>query len=36
MTYLVMGAAGLMSDFITQRFCQQRHDVISFGNLNDY
>jgi nucleoside-diphosphate-sugar epimerase len=36
MTYLVTGAVGLMSAFITQRFCQQRHDVINFGNLYDY
>jgi UDP-glucuronate 4-epimerase len=36
MTYLVTGATGFNSNFITQRLCQQGHVVVGLDNLNDY
>jgi UDP-glucuronate 4-epimerase len=36
MKYLVTGAAGFIGNFVSQRLCQQGHDVIGLDNLNDY
>jgi len=34
--YLVTGAAGFIGFHVTQRLCEQGHEVIGIDNLNDY
>jgi UDP-glucuronate 4-epimerase len=36
MKYLVTGAAGFIGFHVTQRLCEQGHDVVGIDNLNDY
>ena len=36
MKYLVTGAAGFIGFYVTQRLCEQGHEVIGLDNLNDY
>ena len=36
MKYLVTGAAGFIGFHLTQRLCEQGHDVVGIDNLNDY
>lgn len=36
MKFLVTGAAGFIGFHVTQRLCEQGHDVVGIDNLNDY
>lgn len=36
MKYLVTGAAGFIGCFVSQRLCEQGHEVVGLDNLNDY
>jgi UDP-glucuronate 4-epimerase len=36
MKYLVTGAAGFIGNFVTERLCEQGHEVVGLDNLNDY
>jgi len=36
MKYLVTGAAGFIGNFVSERLCEEGHDVIGLDNLNDY
>ena len=36
MKYLVTGAAGFIGFFVTQRLCEEGHEVVGIDNLNDY
>lgn len=36
MKYLVTGAAGFIGNFVSERLCDEGHDVIGLDNLNDY
>lgn len=36
MKYLVTGAAGFIGFYVSQRLCEQGHEVIGLDNLNDY
>ena len=36
MKYLVTGAAGFIGFHLTQRLCEEGHDVVGIDNLNDY
>ena len=36
MKYLITGAAGFIGNFVSERLCDDGHDVIGLDNLNDY
>ncbi|MCJ8293078.1 MAG: NAD-dependent epimerase [Colwellia sp.] len=36
MKYLVTGAAGFIGNFVSERLCDEGHEVIGLDNLNDY
>jgi UDP-glucuronate 4-epimerase len=36
MKYLVTGAAGFIGNFVSERLCDEDHDVVGLDNLNDY
>lgn len=36
MKYLVTGAAGFIGNFVSERLCEQGHEVVGLDNLNDY
>jgi UDP-glucuronate 4-epimerase len=36
MKFLVTGAAGFIGNFVTERLCNEGHEVIGLDNLNDY
>ncbi len=36
MKYLVTGAAGFIGFHVSQKLCEQGHQVIGIDNLNDY
>lgn len=36
MKYLVTGVAGFIGSAVTERLCQQGHQVVGIDNLNDY
>lgn len=36
MKYLVTGAAGFIGNFVSEKLCEQGHDVVGLDNLNDY
>ena len=36
MKYLVTGAAGFIGNFVSERLCNDGHEVVGLDNLNDY